>query len=91
METKVVISHCLCGKKGTAYKREYQNSSPGFFVRCECGRKTSEYTQLETAINEWNKLNIPKKVKVQYRCGYCGAEVFLGFAECPKCKTQIEW
>lgn len=90
MEEQVVIAQCLCGKKALPFVKDYPES-PAYFVRCECGRKTPEYEQLGAAIYEWNRMNVPQKAKVKYHCGYCGAEVYMGFAECPKCRTQIDW
>lgn len=93
MDEKVTIARCKCGKKGFLYKNKEAlfNHSDMYYIACECGNKTHELEHIEDALEEWKEMNKPLKVKPQYHCGYCGAELVIGFDVCTKCGAEIDW
>ena len=88
----IKIRNCLlCGSKGYLYF-DYDGERAAYFLKCEkCGYESLSSDHLETAIANWNDENLPRKMKPTYHCRYCDAEIHLGFTECPKCKTEIDW
>lgn len=90
MDVAIKIVPCMiCGGKGYLYQDIPENT---YFIKCgKCGYESEESLHLEFAIANWNNENTPAKMKPTYHCGKCDAEIHLGFSECPKCKTQIDW
>lgn len=90
MDVAIKIVPCIkCGGKGYLY---YETKYNTYFIKCEnCGNRSMTLLHLENAIISWNKSNTPAKMKPTYHCGKCDAEIHLGFSECPKCKTEIDW
>ena len=92
MDEQIKIMKCLkCGGRGFLYQDTSSVRRP-YYMKCEhCGNHSKKFLHLEAAIKEWNIVNKPNNVKPTFHCGSCGAEVFLGFAECTKCGTKIDW
>ena len=89
-DEQMILPKCRCGEKGVFYENK-DNPRPQYFIQCKCGRKTKRYQHLDKAISEWKEMNQPAVAKPKYKCGYCDADLYLGFDVCPKCGISIDW
>ena len=90
MEERVKVLDCKCGGSGIVYEDDC-NPRQMYYVKCQCGRRTPNFSHIDGAVRKWNEMNKPNRAVVRNVCGFCGAEVFSGFKKCPKCDAELEW